>query len=130
MKLNKIFIVFLLVLAPAAGAFAQSALQQDKNSPVGYKSRIDMYDDLTTFFIMPNDEVMLQEANGNFKLVGYKEPAPKGRTDVLFIFTILQPPITYGVDKEGHVWQSDGNFRQIVGNANRAGLIENMYTKK
>lgn len=130
MKLNKIFLVFLLMLMSAVGTFAQSALQQGKSSPAGYKSRIDMYDDLTTFFIMPNDEVMLEDGSGGFKLVGYKEPAPKGRADVLFIFTILQPPITYGVDKAGHVWQSDGNFRQIVGNANRAGLIENMYTKK
>ncbi|MBK9460694.1 MAG: hypothetical protein KA783_11360 [Chitinophagales bacterium] len=127
MKLNNIFLIFLLSLLSTTSVFAQSVYQQSKNSPIGYKSRIDMYDDVTTFFIMPNDDVMLEDGKGGFTLVGYKEPRPKGRTDVLFIFTILQPPITYGVDKSGHVWQSDGNFRQIVGNANRAGLIERMY---
>jgi len=127
MTVNKFFLTLLLSVLSTAGIFAQSAYQQSKSSPVGYKSRIDMYDDVTTFFIMPNDDVMLEDGNGGFTLVGYKEPRPKGRTDVLFIFTILQPPITYGVDKSGHVWQSEGNFRQIVGNANRAGLIENMY---
>lgn len=126
-------IIFLLALSVgfslSDSVMAQSAAQQTQQTPAGYKSRVDMYDDVTSYFIMPNDEVM-QAQGDKFVLVGYKEPRPAGRTELLFIFTILQPPVTYGVDKYGHVWQtSDGGFRHIVGNANRAGLIENMYAK-
>lgn len=120
------FLTVLILLCWSYDDYAQSAQQRQQHGPSNYKSRIDMYDDISTYFILPNDEVMQSDGNGGFVLVGYKEPTPKGRSELLFIFTILQTAITYGVDRYGHVWRDYGDYREIVGNANRAGLIEQM----
>ena len=100
-------------------AIGQSAVQRSLPTPPTFAYRCDLYDDVTTYFILANDEVVQGDGQGHFTLVGYKEPAPRGRTDISFIFTILQPPITYGVDRYDHIWQDKGMYREIVGNSAR-----------
>ncbi len=86
----------------------------------GYKYRVEMYDDVTQYYIMPNDEVYGKNASGNIVHLGYRETSRRDQTGYLFTFTLLlQPPQTIGVDRYGHAWQYGTNYRQIVANVIR-----------
>lgn len=86
----------------------------------GYKYRVEMYDDVTKYYIMPNDEVYGKDATGNMHHLGYREKSRRDQTGYLFIFTLLtSPPQTFGVDRYGHAWNYGSSYREIVANVIR-----------
>lgn len=92
-----------------------SAIKQQKEAPRNYIATVHMYDDLTTYYIMPSKEIMGHDDQGDLMLIGYQQNPPKGRTEFKYMITILDPSITYAVDYYGHVWQKRYPFQEIVG---------------
>ena len=84
-----------------------------------YKYRVEMYDDITKYYILPNDEVYGKSASGELVHVGYREKSQRDRTGYLFTVTLLNPPQTFGVDQYGHAWNYGSQYRQIVANVIR-----------
>lgn len=82
--------------------------------PAGYLHKIEMYDNITVFFVMPNEEIMSYNTNGELVKVGIKKRPPLGR-ETEFNYMVKLENITYAVDKKGFVWQQVYPYKEIVG---------------
>lgn len=129
-----LFFVFLVVLALGShDLFAQyrsadeiqaermAALKANniRSTTDGYAYKCELYDNVTVFYVMPNDEILQIQPDGGILLVGFKDRPPLGReTEFAYMLSVVtEPPITYAVDKQGHIWQKKYPYKEIVGTA-------------
>jgi hypothetical protein len=95
---------------------AQFTPQSSQTAPDNYVFKCSMYDDVTVYYVMPNDEVLKGDGLGNFYAAGQKVAPPAGRlTEFDYMITIHELGITYAVDKQGQVWQKIYPYKEIVG---------------
>lgn len=89
-----------------------------------YRYRVDMYDDITRYYILYDDEIYGYNPEGKLVLMGFREASKQQNTGYLFTFTILSTQKTYGVDKYGHAWYYGSNSREIVASVNRREALQ------
>ncbi|OWY25113.1 hypothetical protein C7N43_35465 [Sphingobacteriales bacterium UPWRP_1] len=93
------------------------AESSERTTTDGWLYKCNMYDDVTVYYVMPNDEILQTDANGKIRLVGFKDRPPLGREKEFsyMISIVTEPPVTYAVDRYGHVWQRKYPYQEIVG---------------
>lgn len=93
-----------------------------RSTTEGFTYQCIMYDNVTVYFVMPNDEILQTDAEGKISLVGFKDRPPLGREkEFSFMLSIVtEPPITYAVDQYGQIWQNKYPYKEIVGTAEKA----------
>ncbi|QQS30730.1 MAG: hypothetical protein IPM47_07325 [Sphingobacteriales bacterium] len=88
----------------------------------GFTYQCNMYDEVTVYYVMPNDEILQIDKEGTITLAGFKDRPPLGREkEFSFMLAIVtDPPITYAVDQYGQIWQNKYPYKEIVGMAKKA----------
>lgn len=89
----------------------------ERTTTAGWLYKCNMYDEVTVYYVMPNDEILQTDANGKIHLVGFKDRPPLGREKEFsyMISIVTEPVVTYAVDRYGHVWQRKYPYQEIVG---------------
>lgn len=89
----------------------------ERTTTDGWVYKCNMYDNVTVYYVMPNDEILQTTTEGNIHLVGFKERPPMGREKEFsyMLSVVTDPAITYAVDQYGHVWQRKYPYQEIVG---------------
>ncbi len=119
MQLSKIFCVTAFMLcAFSFNAKAQENYGITEKSPENYLYQCRMHDELTIYYVMPNDDVLIYDIGNEFKKVGIKVLSPYGWTNFQFMLKLAD--ITYAVDNDGFIWQQKYPFREIVGQMTKA----------
>ena len=118
MQLSKIFLSLCFIsFLYSSNVYAQEAYGITEKSPENYLYKCKMHDELTIYYLMPNDDILIYDIGNEFKKVGTKVLSPYGWTN--FIFMLKLADITYAVDKDGFIWQQKYPFREIVGQATK-----------
>ncbi len=119
----RIFFIAILFTATFQLSAQQTSIQQatvqslspaSLSEPSGFLKKFMLHDDVTTFYLMPGDEVFGKSASGAWEKQGIKMAPPRGY-ETVFSFMLKLDHITYGVDKEGNLWQRNGPFKEIIG---------------
>lgn len=85
------------------------------NEPSGYLKKIVMYDEVTVYFIMPNNEILGYQSNNGFIKVGNTKRPPLGRESEFEVMAVIDGVRTYAIDRQGFVWQQVYPYKEIVG---------------
>ncbi|MEZ4887547.1 MAG: hypothetical protein R3E32_22635 [Chitinophagales bacterium] len=121
MRLSNLFCGLFFVLFSFSffsfNASAQEHYGITEKAPENYVYECRMHDDLTIYYVMPNDDILIYDIGNEFKKVGTKVLSPYGWIN--FVFMLKLADITYAVDKDGFIWQNKPPFREIVGQATK-----------
>lgn len=118
MQSSKFFLVLSSIcIFLSSNVYAQENYGITEKSPDNYLYQCTMNDNLTIYYVMPNDDVLIYDIGNEFKKVGTKVLPPYGWTN--FVFMLKLADITYAVDQDGFVWQQNYPFREIVGQATK-----------